>query len=181
MIHKNLIIGKIAIALSVVVFLYLFINWIFSKKVAYNACDYLKMSAISSRDMTFITVASLFIGYFFGEFPDYSKSFLLFGLTAPPLGIINILINRPKARKFMAGIPILGNYMTCPLATDEKVQEVRQTMRANGIDDSEIEIIQKCTLSCEHCRAMDAVKIIGSWSFTRVFIPWIFKTLKILG
>lgn len=176
MVSTLTIIELIILGTIIVAAINIAIRYIFTKNVVHEACLKVGISPISSKDMLFVGLSALSLGYLTkGTLPDISEPLLYFSLSAPIAGLLNIFINKDYMRKYTSHIPFFGNYFTCPLATDEKVAQVKSEMRKNGISESEISSIQKCSFTCPNCRGTDAIKIVGCWSLANIFGPWIFK------
>jgi len=128
--------------------------------------------------MLFLTGSALIAGLIFHELNDLSKTLIYFSLTSLFFGIANILLNKQPVRRLISKIPFFGEYLTCPLATQEKVEKVKNEMKALGLDELEINATKRCTLTCENCRGTDAIKIIAGWTCGKLAFPWIMHYLK---
>lgn len=155
-------------------------EWIFNQRLVHTICSKLNVSPIGTRQVAFLSLGALSLGWFAQGSPEVSDSLYHFAKTAPLIGLTNVLLKKQPVRETIARIPLLGSYLVCPLGTKKQVEEVKESMKKNNIDEEEIENVTMCNGSCEHCSGIDAIRLVAGWTILKYAVPAALREYNII-
>lgn len=138
-------------------------NKIFNTPQSYKIFKKMGVSTYGIKQITFLSTTALSISYLSKGSPVVSEQFFRLAWKAPLIGLANVFINKPVVREMISAIPLIGEYLSCPFASEEKVEKARQELADGGIDENDINI-KKCVDGCEHCKSIDAVRTHILWT-----------------
>lgn len=155
-------------------------EWLFNRPFMHSFCKYVGLSPVGTRQVAFLSTGALSLGYLTQGTPEISDSLYHFAYTAPFIGLTNVVLKKEATRNIISRIPVLGSYLVCPVGTDEKVEEVRKIMKDNEHDTADINNITKCEGSCDHCSAIDAIRLVAGWTIAKYAIPAALREFNII-
>lgn len=135
-------------------------DYIFKSKIAHDVCKTIKFSPIATRQIALLSTSALTLSFLTRSDKEISGALVNFAWKAPLMGLANFILKKPAVRNLISQTPIVGEYLACPLSTQEQTDHVKADMDNKGINNTHI---QQCEGSCEHDSAIDAIRLITGW------------------